>query len=68
MTTVRSCVCAAAQMGSHSGSSSVMAGGQIGRMPTGQSSFAQRPISATDPGIARRDEQYASQASGKGAQ
>src|SRR4029450_12769903 len=55
ITTVRSCSCAAAQMGSHSGSSSVIPGGQTGKMPTGHLSFPQRRISATDEEPARAE-------------
>src|SRR4029453_14843718 len=53
ITTVRSCSCAAAQIGSQSGSSSVMAGGHTGKMPTGHRSFPQLRISATEPGTSR---------------
>ena len=55
ITTVRSCSCAAAQIGSQSGSSSDSSGGQIGKMPTGQAARAQRRISATDPAASRGD-------------
>jgi hypothetical protein len=55
MTTVRSCAWAAAQIGSQSGSSSDSAGGQIGKMPTGQLSRLQRSISATEPAESRAE-------------
>src|SRR3989449_7630734 len=53
ITTVRSYSCAAAQIGSQSGSSSVIPGGQTGKTPTGQVSLPQRRISATDAGTSR---------------
>src|SRR4029453_9467820 len=49
ITTVRSCSCAAAQMGSHSGSSRVIPGGHTGKMPTGHRSFPPLRISGTEP-------------------
>ena len=55
ITTVRSCSWAAAQMGSQSGSSSVIPGGQTGKTPTGQVSLPQRRISATDAGTSRTE-------------
>src|SRR5262245_20083684 len=55
MTTVKSCSCAAAQIGSHSGSSSVIPGGHTGKTPTGHRSFPQRRISATDEATSRTD-------------
>src|SRR5262249_39760613 len=53
MTTVRSNSWAAAQMGSQSGSSSEDSGGQMGKMPTGQSPLLQRRISATEAATSR---------------
>src|SRR5262245_20070353 len=53
ITTVRSCVWAAAQIGSQSGSSSDSSGGQIGKMPTGHAALAHRSISATEPTTSR---------------
>src|SRR5438094_2364531 len=55
ITTVRSCSWAAAQIGSQSGSSSVIPGGQTGKMPTGHLSLPQRLISATDADPARTE-------------
>src|SRR5712691_2709853 len=55
MTTVRSWASAAAQIGSHAGSSSDSSGGQIGKMPTGHGSFPQRSISATDEAASRAE-------------
>jgi hypothetical protein len=53
MMTVRSYSWATAQTGSQSGSSSDISGGQIGKMPTGQSSLPQRRTSATDAWTSR---------------
>src|SRR5258705_4096990 len=50
ITTVRSCSCAAAQMGFQSGSSRLIPGGHTGKMPTGQVSLPQRRVPATAPG------------------
>src|SRR6266852_855792 len=55
ITTVRSSSCAAAQIGSHSGASSVIPGAQTGKMPTGHVSLPQRRISATDVGTSRAE-------------
>src|SRR6266446_5388416 len=55
MTTVRSWASAVAQIGSHAGSSSDISGGQIGKMPTGQASFPQRSISATEAATSRAE-------------
>ena len=55
ITTVRSYACAAAQMGSQSGSSSDSSGGQIGKIPTGQACVEQRPISATAASASRAE-------------
>ena len=49
MITVRSCASAAAQMGSQSGSSSDISGGQMGKIPTGHACLPQRRTSATEP-------------------
>src|SRR5262245_45224359 len=55
ITTVRSYSCAAAQIGSQSGSSSDISGGQIGKMPTGHGCVEQRRISATDASASRAE-------------
>ncbi len=52
-TTARSWACASAQIGSHAGSSRLMAGGQMGKTATGQSSRPQRRISATEAATSR---------------
>src|SRR3989442_5324533 len=55
ITTVRSCAWAAAPMGSQSGSSRVIPGGQTGKTPTSQGSLPQRRNSATEAGTSRTD-------------